>query len=180
MHNCTKCNDNYPIKIKINNYYNCYHNCSYYYYFDINNNYNCTINDYCPDEYPIIEERECKNVDQIKKELEDLIKNEAPKKEEIKYYDIILKNIENIYISKNYNTSGIDNGKDEIIKTGKVKIIFTTTENQKNNINSDMTNIDLGDCENSLRQSYNLINGEILYIKMLDISQEGMRIPKIE
>ena len=43
-----------------------------------------------------------------------------------------------------------------------------------------MTNIDLGDCENSLRQNYNLLNNELLYIKILEIKQEGMRIPKIE
>ena len=30
-----------------------------------------------------------------------------------------------------------------------------------------MTTIDLGDCENSLRNNYNLSNNEILYIKML-------------
>ena len=43
-----------------------------------------------------------------------------------------------------------------------------------------MTNIDLGDCENSLRQTYNLSDEAILYIKMLEIFQEGMKIPKIE
>ena len=43
-----------------------------------------------------------------------------------------------------------------------------------------MTNIDLGDCENSLRQNYNLSNNETLYIKMLEVKQKGMRIPKIE
>ena len=43
-----------------------------------------------------------------------------------------------------------------------------------------MTSIDLGECENSLRQSYNLSDNETVYIKMFEISQEGMRIPKIE
>ena len=59
-------------------------------------------------------------------------------------------------------------------------ITFTNIENQKNNINSNMTTIDLGDCETSLRQSYDLSNNETLYIKMLEISQEEMRIPKVE
>ena len=61
-----------------------------------------------------------------------------------------------------------------------MKVILTTTENQKNNINNDNTNIDLGECEQSLRQTYNLTNGEKIYIKMLEISQEEMRIPKVE
>ena len=43
-----------------------------------------------------------------------------------------------------------------------------------------MTNIDLGECENSLKRIYNLSNYDKLYIKMLEIFQEGMRIPKIE
>ena len=43
-----------------------------------------------------------------------------------------------------------------------------------------MTIIDLGECEKSLRQSYNLSDNETVYIKMFEISQEGMRIPKIE
>ena len=37
-----------------------------------------------------------------------------------------------------------------------------------------MTNIDLGECENSLRQTYNISNNSELYIKMLEIGQEGM------
>ena len=106
--------------------------------------------------------------------------NKNTKEEEKNCYDTILNNIENIYTSKNYDTSYLDNGKDEIIEIEKLKIILTTNENQKKNINSDTTNIDLGDCENSLRQSYNLSSDEILYIKMLEVSQEGMRIPKVE
>ena len=47
-------------------------------------------------------------------------------------------------------------------------ITFTTTENQKNNdINNNMTTIDLGECERSLRKYYNISENEILYIKKL-------------
>ena len=60
----------------------------------------------------------------------------------------------------------------------KIKDILTTIENQKNNINSDMTNIDLGECEKSLRQSYNLPDNETVYIKMLEISQERIKYQK--
>ena len=42
-----------------------------------------------------------------------------------------------------------------------------------------MITIDIGECESSIRQVYNLSN-ETLYIKMLEIKQEGMKIPKIE
>ena len=61
-----------------------------------------------------------------------------------------------------------------------MKITLTTTRNQKDNINNNMTNIDLGDCETLLKQFYNLTNNETIYIKMLEVSQEEMRIPKVE
>ena len=38
FHNCLNCNNEFNFEIKINNYINCYVNCSYYYYFNNNNN----------------------------------------------------------------------------------------------------------------------------------------------
>ena len=102
---------------------------------------------------------ECKLSTKIKNVIEDLINNETIKEEEIKYYDI-LKNIEDIYTSKKYNTSDLDNGNDEIIEMDKMKVILTTIENQKNNINNNMTNVDLEECENSLKRTYNLSNND--------------------
>ena len=98
--------------------------------------------------------------------------------EEIEFYDSLLDNIENIFIN-NYNVTKLDKGEDEIIKTEKITITLTTTENQKDNIDSNVTIIDLGECENLLREHYNVFN-KTLYIKKLDIIQEGMKIPKIE
>ena len=100
------------------------------------------------------------------------------KEEEIQYYDSILDNIENIF-TNNYNTSKLDGGKDEIIKTKKMTITLTTSENQKNNLDDNMTIIDLGECESLLRNHYGLYN-KTLYMKKIDIIQEGMKIPKIE
>ena len=36
-------------------------------------------------------------------------------------------------------------------------VIFTTTANQKNNINNNMIAIDLGDCETLLKNDYNIL-----------------------
>ena len=55
-HKCIECDDNYPIVFIVYNYSNCYQNCSYYYYFDKYFNYHCTINNTCPDEYPLLDE----------------------------------------------------------------------------------------------------------------------------
>ena len=59
-------------------------------------------------------------------------------------------------------------------------ITLTTSQNQRNNSNNNITLIDLGDCEIELRKYYNLTNNETLYIKKIDVLQEGMKIPKIE
>ena len=93
--------------------------------------------------------------------IEDIIKIdknetvEKTKEEEIEYYDTILKKLENIFTDKNYDTSELDNGKEEIIETGKITVTFTTTQNQKNNLNNNMTRINLGQCEIELRKFYN-------------------------
>ena len=60
-HNCLTCQSNYPFKIKINNYTNCYKNCNYYYYFDNEYNFHCTNNLSCPEKYSLLieDEREC-------------------------------------------------------------------------------------------------------------------------
>ena len=169
-HNCIKCNANYPFIIRNNNYINCNEKCSYYHYFDSNNNSFCTIDLSCPNEFPklIIDKLECiKEIEKMSKE------------EEIEYYDNLINTIERKFI-ENYNTSKLENGMDEYFTTKKMIITLTTLENQKNNINNNMTKLDLGECETLLRKEYNIANSEKLYTKKIDIAQEGMKIPKIE
>ena len=187
INNCIECKDNYEIKIIINNnYINCYENCSYYHYYDYENNHHCTSDSSCPNEYPFLDEdtKEClENLDKII--LKDLIINEKsetikmPESEEIIYYDNLLKIIEKGF-TEYYDISKLDNGQDEIIKTEKMTVTFTTIENQKNNINSNMTRIDLGDCENLLKDDYNISRNETLYMKKIDIVEEGTKATKVE
>ena len=139
----------------------------------------------CPKDYSILKNKmEC-----IKYDILDLIKNilennknitEKSKEEEIKYYDNILEIVEKEFTSYNYNISNLDNGKDEIIESEKLIITFTTTQNQKNNENNNMTRIDLGECEILLRNFYNISINETLYLKKIDIIQEGMKTLKVE
>ena len=98
----------------------------------------------------------------------------------VKALDSILQNFEKGFTSEEYNTSTIENGEDEIYEYEKTIITFTTTENQKNNGNNNMTSIDLGECEDLLRKKYNISDDEVLYMKKIDVIQEGMKIPKIE
>ena len=179
-HNCLSCKNNFPIEISYNNYINCYINCSYNYYLDKEHIYYCTINSNCPNEYPklLIEKRKCiKDINDI---IKNINKNDNSINEEIKYYDQILKNIEDIFTSNDFDTFDIDKGEDQVIEAEKIKITLTSTQNQKDNINKKMTIIDLGECETRLKKHYNISNNETLYMEKIDVNQEGMKIPKIE
>ena len=155
VHNCLKCKEDFPFEIAKNDYLNCYKN---------------------------QEESDTQNIighnnfDEILKIIKN-IKSDGIK-EEVQFYDSILNNIEKIF-THNYDMSKLDNGEDESTQIDKITITLTTTENQKANINKNLTIIDLGECETLLRENYNAYN-KTLYIKKLDIIQFGMKIPKIE
>ena len=234
MHNCIECNDNYLFRFQINNSFNCYKNCSYYYYFDNETNSHCTNNLSCPDEYPKLEgnKKECiklNNINNIIGTTVNLVYNEITENIETTVnllyneiteniyttlnlldneiaenmyttinllnneiiqteklyegevdYDNILQNNEKEFTSDNYDTSNLDNGQDEIMITCKITTTLTTSENQRNNKNYNMSRIDLGECENLIRKFYNLSNNESLYIKKIDIQQKEMKTIKVE
>ena len=189
---CTKCNDNYHPKendpLNIGEYINCYKEPEGYY---LNNDFykkcyytcktcvkegnniihNCMqCNEKFSFEIKINNHLNCyQNSSYIENNLE-----------EIEYYDNILQLIEKTIISENYNTTDIENGEDKFIKSEKFLVTITTIKNQKNNINNNMTVVDLGECENLLRNFYNLSKNEALYMKKIDIIQEGMKTLKVE
>ena len=59
-------------------------------------------------------------------------------------------------------------------------ITFTTSENQKNNVNKNSSSINLGECESMLRNFYNIPSNETLFMKKMDIAQEGTKALKVE
>ena len=120
--------------------------------------------------------KECKEVCSIY----DLLLNNCVLKYKENGENILLDSIEKELIS-GYNTSNIDNGNNEVINYEKIMITLTTLQNQKNNIISDtnMTIIDFSECEIELKKFYNLSNNKIIYMKKIDIFQDGYKIPKI-
>ena len=115
--------------------------------------------------------------------IQDLIINKnktEDKGKDKEYYNNIINKVESIFTSGKYDTSKLDSGKDEIITAEKITITLTTSKNQKNNTNNNMTIIDLGECENILRNSNKISDDEPLYIKKTDVIQDGFNIPKIE
>ena len=189
---CSKCNTGYyPMEndnLNTEEYINCYKKIDGYYldkddsifkkcYYPCET---CEIKGYMTTENYL----ECNlNFSIIKKNMFKYDKNKTKgktKEEETQYYDTIIENIEIMLTSENFDTSDLDNGNDEIIETEKMNITLTTTQNQKNNINKNMTSIDLGECETKIRNHYNLSDNDTLYMKKIDINQDGMNIPKIE
>ena len=106
--------------------------------------------------------------------------DENEKNLEIKIYDTFLEDIETYFISENYNTTNLENGNDESFELGKIKITLTTSENQYNNQNNSISTINLGKCEDLLKEYYKISHNEKIYMKKIDIHQERLEIYKIE
>ena len=94
--------------------------------------------------------------------------------------ELFLKNIEDIFTSEDFDTSKIEKGGEEIIPKKLMTIVLTSTENQKNNKNNNVTSINLGECETLLRDKYNISKNKTLFMKKIDFVQEGIKIPKIQ
>ena len=96
-------------------------------------------------------------------------------------FDNILKKIEYIFTSKEYDTSEIENGRNNIFKYKNMTVTLTSTKNQKKDeMEANVSTINLGDCERLLKEAYSISENETLFIKKIDVIEEGMRIPKIE
>jgi len=78
------------------------------------------------------------------------------------------------------NLTEIDNGEDKIIPKENLKLIFTSTENQKKNQDKNNLTMDLGMCGIELKSRYNISINNSLYILQIISEEEGMKIPKLE
>ena len=136
----------------------------------------------CPKKYPfeIVETQNC--VDNCKilqrysgKCIINYVSNDENNKE------IEEKEVENIKkeLTSGFNTSEIDKGTNIVIKQKDSIITITTTENQKNEKSSNLSTINLGDCEQKLKDEYNISKDKSLYILKIDVNQKGLKIPKI-
>ena len=96
-------------------------------------------------------------------------------------YDIILKNTELDFTSVNFNSSNLEEGNNNIIEFEDMTITLTTTQNQKKDKNKvNVSTVDLLECETLLRETYNISEKEKIFMKKIDVFQDGMDIQKIE
>ena len=91
----------------------------------------------------------------------------------------IIKNIiDNIL--NNLDKINLNSGNDNIMIYENNMIVLTSTFNQKNNEEKNNITFDLGQCENILKNHYNISQNDSLYILQIIVEEEGMKIPKIE
>ena len=106
------------------------------------------------------------------------LKTENEEEKNAKAYEIMFKNIELGFTSEEYDSLHLENGTDDIIEYEKMKIILTTTNNERSNVNNpNETAIDLGQCELILRENYNISDNDLLFMIKVELIQEGMKIP---
>ena len=192
INNCIECNNNLIILNESKYNTNCFKKCEKYYYFDENNEYHCI--DTCPEKYSklIIEKNKCiaepdtylykydyNNTYYISEELNDeiismvkelLVFNDTINNN-VSYFEIqdkVLEKIQDI-LNNNFETTNIEEGNDIIINADKVSYTITTSSNQKNNKDNNISTIDLGECENKLKEKYNISKNSTLYIMKVDV-----------
>ena len=112
------------------------------------------------------------------KEIEEL-NNE----EEFFNRDNIIQYIKRDIINGSLDTllGNLTNGKKEDLIASNNEIIYqiTTTDNQKNNIYSNLSTINLGDCEDKLKDTYEIEKNLSLIIFKVEYDMPGLLIPVI-
>ena len=81
-------------------------------------------------------------------------------------------------MKKGVDTNSVKNGNDIVINVTPVNYTITNTKNQKNNDNNNVSTIDLGECEDKLKEEYNISKNNSLYILKVDLIKE--QIHKVE
>ena len=154
IHNCITCDINYLFNISKEDYYNCYPKCDNYMIIDIDGNYICINNTLCPIEYPylIVDINQC--IDYCS--LSDMINKLCilNNKNDTIIYGQMIENIKYELINGIFNISDIYNGENIIIEI----------KNSDVEINKSKLNLDFEECENKLRNIYNIPQNESLLI----------------
>ena len=190
-HQCIACIDEYYLNIA-----NCFKNCTYYHYFDDLHIHHCTIDEKCPeDKNKLILERgecveDCSKDNNYKYEYNNicynynilpettlLIINNYNQKSLILDEDKIIS--EFIYNSwnniKESQIKEVKNGNDLLLtENNGLKISLTTSDN-KIKKNKNISLIDLGECEDKLKEFYNISRNQSLLILKLEMLKKDMK-----
>ena len=144
------------------------------------NNYYCEVE--CPESLPyeILKTQECVNnctVNEINKKMCILNNENGEKNENLQE---LVKKLQKKLMNGEIDTTSVKNGEDIVIEKDGISLTITTTENQKNRENDNIRTIDLGQCENKIKDHYKIPKDKTLFIFKIDFFEKGMKIPKIE
>ena len=182
QHNCIECKNDYNYAINISNYKNCYDKFLNTKSFELTGtsyiqnietdilditHYHQTYNIYSNiNSFSYIKSNMITNII-IEENMNINNKNES------------IKDLINILLD-DINLIDINNGIDKKAKKNNLEFIFTSTDNQKNNFEKNNITMDLGQCEQNLKDKYGISENDTLYILQIISKEEGMKIPKIE
>ena len=128
----------------------------------------------CNEEFPfeLINQQECVMNCDIYSIINELCILNYDKTEKSKIYDTLLKNVEDYFISNDYNTSEIENGNNDIFTYNEMTVTLTSINNQKNDEDKgNISTINIGECEGLLKKAYNISNDETLFMKKIDVCE---------
>ena len=194
--NCLECKDGFKFTNDslLNN--NCYEICNHYYYFDEFNIYKCTNNKTCPEKYnKLINEKnkcidECKNDNIYRYQYNNICYEHCPDGtretnyncflNEITEEDRIIKIFQEYIFNSDIIKNVTENKTDYILDKDNVIYQITTTENQKLNEYKNISSINLGNCEDILREKYKINETLPLIILKKDYKSPYTLIPIID
>ena len=192
INNCEECKSNFIFYNESKYNTNCYEKCNLNYYFDESGQYHCEQS--CPQQYnKLITDKnkcidDCKKDDDYQYEYKNNCYKQCPNgttHRENNYicFDENIKDERDIEIEiykgtvSNFNVS--ENKEDIISKKDDVLFQITTSENQKNNTNKNISAINLGDCEDKLKEIYEVDSSLPLIIFKIDYFSPDSLIPII-
>ena len=115
--------------------------------------------------------------------IKHINKNESDINNDAKMKDKIINSIQKGITDNSMNEiiNNIFNGdkNDLVIEDNNIIYQLTSTENQDNNDNINISTINLGECGNILKNKYNISQNQSLLIFKIDYFQEGSSIPII-
>ena len=194
-YSCKMCGESfhqlYNDKNNVNSKINCYKSledyCDFNYYYNIISDlFFCTEDENCPENYNKLIEDKNQCIDECEKDSIYIYEINN------KCYSKPIENINNMNKTKlmnniihellnEFNISDINSGRDKKRVVGNdITVILTSTQNQRNNENISNITMNLGQCENLLKNDYNISQNDSLYILQIVSEEEGMKIPKIE
>ena len=133
----------------------------------------------CPNDYPFYNLKDhscietCNSLDFFNS-ICKIINNNIENK------DKMIKNLQNDLSNGNILSIINEEKQDLMIKEDHTVYVLTTSENEKNNKNDNVSTILLGECENKLREYYNMSDNDPLFIFKIEDYEEGLLIPIIE